>query len=47
MAEVFAAGVARFRSDATFPDRCRRQAESFTWRTAAEKYADVYAAICR
>lgn len=47
MAEVFAAGVARFRSDATFPDRCRRQAESFNWRTAAEKYADVYAAICR
>ncbi len=47
LAEVFAAGMARFHGDATFPGRCRRQAGLFTWRNAAEKYADLYAAICQ
>ena len=47
MAEVFTTGMKLFQSDPTFPDRCRRQADSFTWRTAAEKYAALYDAICR
>lgn len=46
MAGVFAAGMKLFQSDPTFPDRCRRRADSFTWRNAAEKYAALYEAIC-